>query len=57
MKHVEFAHGMVMETTYYAVMYCSNTKVKWDGYKVEKRKMRNMWCMLEEKMIEIIFLT
>ena len=26
MKHVDFAHGMVMETTNYTVMHCSKTK-------------------------------
>ena len=28
MKHVEFAHGMVMKTTNYTVMHCGKMKSK-----------------------------
>ena len=57
MKYVAFPHGMVMETTNYTVMCCSKMKSEagglWKGkekkYKMEKRKVRNVWYMLEEK--------
>ena len=55
MKYVKFAHGMVMETTNYTVVCCSKMKSEagllWERrkkYRVEKRKVRNVWCMLEE---------
>ena len=31
MKHVEFAHGMVMDTTSYTVMCCSKMKSEAGG--------------------------
>ena len=48
MKHVEFAHGMVMETTNYTVMYCSKMKSEvgllWG--KVQGREKKGEKCVV-----------
>ena len=63
MKHVKFTHRMVMETTNYTVMCCSEMKSEagglWKRREVQggEKKGENRVLHVGRKFIEIIFLT
>ena len=54
MKHIGFAHGIVMEVTNYTVITCSKSK-KQSKMEIQEentrqgKKVRNMWLMLKKK--------